>query len=141
MFEPSKYKHRKSFKGRISGSSYKACSLVSGSFGIKSCESFRITSKHLESIRSVLMKTIKKKRGRLLMRIFPNIPVSKKPADVRMGKGKGSLEFWIFRVKPGRIIFEIEGLTESDATDIMSAACYKIPFKCKMVKNEIGGIR
>lgn len=140
MFEPSKYKHRKAFKGRLSGNSNRNNSLSFGSFGLKSLEHYRLNSKQLEAIRKVAMKFIKNK-GKLWFNVFPNVPVSKKPADVRMGKGKGSLEFWIARIQPGRIILEIEGISDANASIIMQAIKYKLPFDCKVVKSEIGGFR
>lgn len=140
MFEPVKFKHRKAFKGRVRGNSSSATTLSFGSFGLKALEPYRLNAKQMESVRRVVMKSIKK-RGKIWFTVFPTVPVSKKPADVRMGKGKGALENWIARVKPGRIIFEIDGIGEEEARAVIKAASYKLPFLSKFVKSHIGGFR
>lgn len=140
IFEPAKYKYRRSFKGRLSGVSNNANDFTYGSFGLKSLCHYRLNSKQLESIRRILTKFVKKK-GKVWFNVFPSVPVSKKPADVRMGKGKGSLEYWVCRIKPGRMIFELDGISEPEAYFIMKAASYKMPFACVMLKNKIGGIK
>ena len=108
MLSPKKTKFRKQFKGRIHGSSKGNYALNYGSYGLKAIEPERITSRQIEAARKAITRYLKR-AGRMWIRIFPDVPVSKKPAEVRMGKGKGSVEYWACRVKPGRIMFEVEG--------------------------------
>ena len=133
MLSPKKTKYRKQFKGRIHGKAKGNYSLNFGSYGLKAMEPERVTSRQIESARKAITRHLKR-TGRLWIRIFPNIPVSKKPTEVRMGKGKGTPEFWACRVKPGRILFEVDGVTEEVAREALYKASAKLPIKCKFIK-------
>lgn len=139
MFEPSKYKFRKAFKGRIRGSSPVAFTPQFGSYALKAVGVARINGKHIESARKVINRSLKR-RGKLWIRVYPSVPVSKKPADVRMGKGKGSTEMWVSRIKPGRVIFELDGVAEEQAKEALVKAASKLPVKCVFVADNYGGI-
>ena len=136
MLSPKKTKFRKQFKGRIHGSAKGNFSLNYGSFGLKALEPERITSRQIESARKAITRHLKR-AGKMWIRIFPDVPVSKKPAEVRMGKGKGNNEFWACRVKPGRIMFEVDGVGVEEAKTAMSLAAAKLPIKCKFVERNI----
>ena len=136
MLSPKKTKYRKQFKGRIHGNSKGNYALNYGSFGLKALQPERITSRQIESARKAITRHLKR-AGKMWIRIFPDVPVSKKPAEVRMGKGKGSNEYWACRVKPGRIMFEIDGVNAVDAKKAMSLAAAKLPIKCKFVERNI----
>lgn len=140
MFEPSKFKFRKAFKGRLGGISSTGNTVSFGSVALKATTSCRINGKQIEAARKTINRFLKRK-GKLWIRIFPNIPVSRKPTDVRMGKGKGSTEFWIFRVKPGRILFELEGIPSDQAQTALLKAASKLSVQCKIVTNNYGGIK
>ena len=133
MLQPTRTKYRKSHKGRIHGNASRGEFLNYGSYGLKAMEPERIISKQIEAARVSLTRFMKR-TGKVWLRIFPNIPVSKKPTEVRMGKGKGSPEYWVCRVKPGRIIFEIDGVSESVAREALYKASTKLPIKTKFVK-------
>ena len=133
MLSPKKTKYRKQFKGRIHGSAKGNYSLNYGSYGLKALQPERITSRQIESARKAITRHLKR-AGRMWIRIFPDVPVSKKPAEVRMGKGKGNNEFWACRVKPGRVMFEIDGVTEDIAREALYKASAKLPIKTKFIK-------
>ena len=133
MLQPTRTKFRKAFKGRIHGKASRAISLNYGQFGLKAMEPERIIGKQIEAARVALTRHMKR-QGRVWTRMFPNIPVSKKPTEVRMGKGKGSPEFWACRVKPGRILFEVDGVSEDVAKEALYKASAKLPIKCKFIK-------
>ena len=133
MMSPKKTKYCKQFKGRIHGSAKGNFELNYGSFGLKALEPERIISKQIESARVALTRYMKR-TGKVWLRIFPNIPVSKKPTEVRMGKGKGSPEYYACRVKPGRIIFEVDGIDEATARIALYKASTKLPIKTKFIK-------
>ena len=133
MLQPTRSKFRKAFKGRIHGKASRAISLNYGQYGLKAIEPERIIGKQIEAARVALTRHMKR-QGRVWTRIFPNIPVSKKPTEVRMGKGKGSPEFWACRVKPGRILFEVDGVSEQIAKEALYKASAKLPIKCKFIK-------
>ena len=133
MLFPQKTKYRKQFKGRIHGSAKGNYKLNFGSYGLKALQPERITSRQIESARKAITRYLKR-AGRLWIRIFPDVPVSKKPAEVRMGKGKGAPEFWACRVKPGRIIFEVDGIDEATARIALYKASTKLPIKTKFIK-------
>ena len=133
MLQPTRTKYRKAQKGRIHGKATRCNYLNYGAFGLKAAQPDRIISKQIEAARVALTRHMKR-QGRVWVRIFPNIPVSKKPIEVRMGKGKGSPEFWICRVKPGRILFEIDGVTEDTAREALYKASAKLPIKTKFIK-------
>ena len=133
MLQPARTKYRKAHKGRIKGKASRGVSLNFGSHGLQALEPERVTSRQIEAARVALTRQMQRK-GRVWLRIFPNIPVSKKPTEVRMGKGKGSPEYYACRVKPGRIIFEIDGVSEEIAREALYKASAKLPIKTKFVK-------
>jgi large subunit ribosomal protein L16 len=135
MLQPKKTKFRKAHKGRVKGVATSATSLNFGTFGLKSLQAERITARQIEAAR-VAMTRYMKRAGRVWVRIFPDIPVSKKPTEVRMGKGKGSVEFWAAKVKPGRIMFEIDGVSVSVAKEALRLAAMKLPIKSRVVERE-----
>ena len=132
MLSPKKTKYRKQFKGRIHGSSKGNYALNYGSYGLKAMEPERVTSRQIEAARKAITRYLKR-AGRMWIRIFPDVPVSKKPTEVRMGKGKGSPEFWACRVKPGRILFEVDGVSEQIAKEALYKASAKLPIKTKFI--------
>lgn len=132
MLSPKKTKFRKAFKGRIHGDAKSATTLDYGSFGLKALEPERITARQIEAARRAISRAMKR-QGRMWIRMFPDVPVSKKPPEVRQGKGKGSVEFWVCRVKPGRIIFEADGVTEEIAHEAFRLASTKLPIKTRFI--------
>jgi len=132
MLQPKRTKYRKAFKGRISGAAKGGFSLDFGSFGLKAMEPDRLTARQIEAARRAITRHMKR-AGRVWIRIFPDVPVSKKPAEVRMGSGKGAPEFWAARVKPGRILFELEGVTPQVAKEALALAAAKLPIKTRFV--------
>ena len=136
MLSPKKTKFRKQFKGRIHGNAKGNNQLHYGSYGLKAIQPERVTSRQIESARKAITRHLKR-AGRMWIRIFPDVPVSKKPAEVRMGKGKGANEYWACRVKPGRIMFEVDGVGIDDAKKAMALAAAKLPLKCKFVERNI----
>jgi large subunit ribosomal protein L16 len=132
MLSPKKTKYRKQFKGRIKGNAKGGYELNFGAYGLKALEPERVTSRQIEAARRSVSRYVKRV-GRLWIRIFPDVPVTKKPAEVRMGSGKGSVEYWVCRVKPGRILFEIEGVDEKTAREAFERAAAKLPIKTKFV--------
>lgn len=137
MLQPKKTKYRKQHKGRIHGNAKGGTALNFGSYGLKALEPERITSRQIEAARRAVSRHVKRV-GRLWIRIFPDVPVTAKPAEVRMGKGKGSVEFWVCRVKPGRIMFEIDGVPEPLAREAFELAAAKLPIKTKFVSRVEG---
>jgi large subunit ribosomal protein L16 len=135
MLQPKKTKFRKMHKGRISGQAKGGSDLNFGSYGLKAQEPERVTARQIEAARRALTRHMKR-QGRVWIRIFPDVPVSKKPIEVRMGKGKGSVEFWAAKVKPGRIMFEIDGVAEDVAREALRLAAMKLPVKCRFVARE-----
>lgn len=133
MLSPKKTRYRKAHKGRIHGNAKGGTSLLFGSFGIKALEPERVTARQIEAARRAAIRSMKRV-GRMWIRIFPDLPVSAKPAEVRMGKGKGSVEFWACRVRPGRIMFEVEGISEEIAREALNKAAAKLPIKTKFIK-------
>ena len=133
MLQPVRTKFRKAFKGRIHGSASRAAKLNYGQFGLKAMQPERVIGKQIEAARVALTRHMKR-QGRVWTRVFPNIPVSKKPTEVRMGKGKGSPEFWACRVKPGRILFEVDGVSEQIAKEALYKASAKLPIKTKFIR-------
>ena len=132
MMQPARTKYRKAHKGRIHGKAKGGSSLNFGAFGLKALTAGRVTARELEACRRAITRHIKRS-GRMWIRVFPDVPVSKKPTEVRMGKGKGAPEFWVARVKPGRIMFEIDGVTESVARESLRLAAAKLPIKTRVV--------
>ena len=133
MLQPTRSKYRKAFKGRIHGSSTRGAILNYGQYGLKALQPERIIGKQIEAARVALTRHMKR-QGRVWTRVFPNIPVSKKPIEVRMGKGKGSPEYYACRVKPGRILFEVDGVSEQIAKEALYKASAKLPIKTKTIK-------
>ena len=136
MLFPQKTKFRKQFKGRIHGKAKGNYTLHYGSYGLKAMQPERITSRQIESARKAITRHLKR-AGKMWIRIFPDVPVSKKPAEVRMGKGKGTVEYWACKVKPGRIMFEVDGVSINEAKKAMLLAAAKLPIKCKFVERNI----
>ena len=135
MLSPKRTKFRKQFKGRIHGLAKGGTELTFGQYGLKATQPERITARQIEAARRAMTRHMKR-QGRVWIRIFPDVPVTKKPTEVRMGKGKGSVEYWAARVKPGRIMFEIDGVTESVAREALRLAAMKLPVKCRFVQRE-----
>jgi large subunit ribosomal protein L16 len=133
MLQPVRSKYRKAHKGRIHGKASRCSSLNYGAFALTAMAPERIIVKLIEAARVALTRHMKR-QGRVWTRIFPNIPVSKKPVEVRMGKGKGAPEYWACRVKPGRILFEIDGVSEIIAKEALYKASAKLPIKTKFIK-------
>ena len=132
MLQPKKTKFRKAFKGRIHGDAKGGTALNFGAYGLKAMEPERITARQIEAARRAITRHIKR-QGRLWIRVFPDLPVTGKPAEGRMGKGKGSPEYWAARVKPGRILFELDGVPGDIAAIAFSRAAMKLPIKVKVV--------
>ena len=132
MLQPKRTKFRNAFKGRIHGVAKSATTLDFGSFGLKSLDAERVTARQIEAARRAISRAMKR-QGRLWIRIFPDVPVSKKPPEVRQGKGKGSPEYWICRVKPGRVMFEVDGVSEEIAREAFTLASAKLPVKTKFI--------
>ncbi len=135
MLQPQRTKFRKQHKGRIRGCAKGGTKVNFGSYGLKAIEPERVTARQIEAARRAMTRQMKR-QGRVWIRIFPNVPVSKKPTEVRMGKGKGSVEFWAARVKPGTIMFEIDGVSDAVAREAMRLAAMKLPVKTRVVQRE-----
>ena len=135
MLSPKRTKFRKAFKGRIHGQAKGGSDLNFGSYGLKTTEPERITARQIEAARRAMTRHMKR-QGRVWIRIFPDLPVTKKPTEVRMGKGKGSVEFWAAKVKPDRIMFEIDGVTDAVAREALRLAAMKLPVKTRVVQRE-----
>ena len=133
MMQPKKTKFRKAHKGRIHGLATSGASLSFGEFGLKAMEPDRVTARQIEAARRALTRHMKR-AGRVWIRIFPDVPVSKKPIEVRMGKGKGAPEFWVTRVAPGRIMFEVDGVSEQVAREAFGLAAAKLPIKTRFIQ-------
>ncbi|HET6401041.1 MAG TPA: 50S ribosomal protein L16 [Candidatus Kapabacteria bacterium] len=132
MLLPKRVKYRKAMRGKVKGNETRGTQVAFGSFGLKALESGWITSRQIEAVRVTLSRTMKRD-GKIWIRIFPDKPVTKKPAETRMGSGKGSPEFWVSVVRPGRIMFEVGGITQELATEALRLAGHKLPVKTKMV--------
>ena len=133
MLQPKKTKFRKAHKGRIHGAAKGGSELAFGQFGLKSQEPERVTARQIEAARRAITREMKR-AGRVWLRVFPDLPVSKKPVEVRMGKGKGSVEFWAARVKPGRILFEIDGVPSDVAKEALRLGAMKLPILTRVVE-------
>ncbi len=132
MLQPKRTKYRKAFKGRISGAAKGGFNLDFGSFGLKAMEPDRLTARQIEAARRAITRHMKR-AGRVWIRVFPDVPVSKTPAEVRMGSGKGAPEFWAARVKPGRVLFELDGVPVTVAKEALALAAAKLPIKTRFV--------
>jgi large subunit ribosomal protein L16 len=132
MLQPKRTKFRKQFKGRIRGVATSGVTLAFGQYGLKALEPERVNARQIEAARRALTRFMKR-AGRVWIRVYPDVPVSKKPIEVRMGKGKGTPELWVVRVKPGRIMFAIDGVTEPVARESLRLAAAKLPIKTRVV--------
>lgn len=132
MLQPKRTKHRKQHKGRIRGNAQRGATIAFGSFGLKGLEPIWITNRQIEAARQAMTRHMKRE-GNVWIRIFPDKPITKKPAEVRMGKGKGGLEYWAAVVRPGTILFEIDGVPQQLAKEAMELAAQKLPIKTKFV--------
>src|SRR5262249_1324244 len=132
MMQPKKTKFRKAHKGRIHGTATSGAALSFGQYGLKAMEPDRVTARQIEAARRALTRHMKR-AGRAWIRVFPDVPVWKKPAEVRMGSGKGTPEYWVARVKPGRVMFEIDGVNEQTARESLALAAAKLPIKTRFV--------
>ena len=133
MLQPGKTKYRKQHKGRIHGKPLAGSKLNFGSFGLKAKNPGRINARQIEAARRAIKREMQRE-GRVWIRIFPDVPVSKKPAEVRMGKGKGSVEFWVSKIHPGRILFEVDGVSEDIAKKSLLLGAAKLPIKSFFIK-------
>ncbi|VBB68558.1 LSU ribosomal protein L16p (L10e) [invertebrate metagenome] len=132
MLSPKRSKFRKQHKGRIHGMAHRGSNLNFGAYGLKALEPDRVTARQIEAARRAITRQMRR-QGRVWIRVFPDIPVSVKPAEVRMGSGKGSPEYWVCRVQPGRILFEIDGVAEETARQAFTLAAAKLPIKTRFV--------
>jgi large subunit ribosomal protein L16 len=132
MLQPKRTKYRKAFKGRISGAAKGGFNLDFGAYGLKAMEPDRLTARQIEAARRAITRHMKR-AGRVWIRVFPDVPISKKPAEVRMGSGKGAPEFWAARVKPGRVLFELDGVPVQVAREALELAAAKLPIKTRFV--------
>ena len=132
MLQPMRTKFRKAHKGRIKGVATSGVDLAFGQFGLKALEPERVTARQIEAARRALTRHMKR-AGRVWIRVFPDVPVTKKPLEVRMGSGKGAVELWVARVKPGRIIFEVDGISIETAKEALTLAAAKLPIKTRFV--------
>ncbi len=133
MMQPKRTRFRKAFKGRIHGNAKGGSALNFGEFGLKALEPERVSARQIEAARRALTRHMKR-AGRVWIRVFPDVPVSKKPIEVRMGKGKGAPELWVTRVAPGRIMFEVDGVPEQIAREAFALAAAKLPIKTRFIQ-------
>jgi large subunit ribosomal protein L16 len=136
MLQPKRTKFRKQFKGRNRGLATTGSKVSFGEYGLKAVERGKITARQIEAARRAMTRHIKR-GGKIWIRVFPDVPVSKKPLEVRMGKGKGNVEFWICKIQPGRVLYEMEGVTETIAREAFRLAAAKIPFKTAFVSRTV----
>src|SRR5271165_2128110 len=132
MLQPKKTKFRKAFKGRMNGNAKGGTTLNFGSFGLKAMEPERVTARQIEAARRAITRQMKR-AGRVWIRVFPDVPVSKKPAEVRMGSGKGAPEYWVAKIKPGRILFEIDGVDHETAKEAMRLGAAKLSISTRFI--------
>jgi large subunit ribosomal protein L16 len=135
MLQPEKTKWRKVQKGRVRGVACRGCNLSFGDYGLQGLEHGWITARQIEACRVAITRALKK-GGKMWIRIFPHKPVSKKPVEVRMGKGKGAVELWVAPVQRGRVLFEVEGLTPEEANEVLMISAHKLPIKTKIITRE-----
>jgi large subunit ribosomal protein L16 len=136
MLMPKRVKHRRVQRGRLTGKALRGNTISNGSFGLMATEPAWITSNQIEAARIAMTRYVKR-GGKVWIKIFPDKPITEKPAETRMGSGKGSPEYWVAVVKPGRIMFEMDGITEEQAREAMRLASHKLPIKCKFVKKDV----
>lgn len=132
MLAPKRTKYRKQQRGTMAGKAWRGCTLAFGDYGLKALECAWITARQIEAARVAMTRYVRR-GGKIWIRIFPDKPVTKKPAETRMGKGKGNVEEWVAVVKPGRILFEMEGIPREEAEEALRLAAQKLPIKCKFV--------
>jgi large subunit ribosomal protein L16 len=137
MLMPKRVKYRKQFRGRMTGMAKGGTTLLNGEFGLQALEAGWITSRQIEAIRRTIVRQMRR-RGKYWIRIFPDKPVTAKPAETRMGKGKGSVDHWVAVVKPGRIIFEVSGVPDDIAQSALKSAGYKLPVRTQVVSRQEG---
>ena len=135
MLQPKKVKHRKQQKGRMRGKAYRGATLAFGDFGLQALECSRVTARQIEAARIAMTRYVKR-GGKIWIRIFPDKPITKKPAETRMGKGKGSPEEWVAVVKPGRMLYEMEGVSPAVARSALRLAAHKLPLRTRVVERE-----
>ena len=138
MLAPKRTKFRKAHKGRIKGNAKGATTLNFGSYGLKALSPGRVTARQIEASRRAITRHMRRS-GRVWIRVFPDVPVTQKPAEVRQGKGKGTVEYWAARVKPGRVMFEVDGVPKEIATVALQLAAAKLPVQTKVVTRLVGG--
>ena len=137
MLQPKKTKFRKTFKGRIKGDAKGGTDLNFGSYGLKALEPERITARQIEAARKAFVRHMKR-AGRYWIRVFPDLPVSKKPAEVRMGNGKGNPEYWVAEIQPGKVLYEMDGVNEALAREAFALAAAKLPISTTFVTRHLG---
>ncbi|MFH1797031.1 MAG: 50S ribosomal protein L16 [Pseudomonadota bacterium] len=133
MLQPKRTKFRKQFKGRIHGIAKGGTNLDFGAFGLKAMEPERVTARQIEAARRAITRAMKR-AGRVWIRVFPDVPVTSKPTEVRMGKGKGAVDYWAARVKPGRVMFELDGVSEETAREALRLGAAKLPIKTRFIQ-------
>lgn len=133
MLMPKRVKYRKQFRGRMRGKSYRGAVVQFGDYGLQATEPVWLTSRQIESARRAMTRYIKR-RGKIWIRVFPDKPITQKAAETRMGKGKGAVEYWVAVIRPGRVLFEMSGVSEEDAREALRLASHKLPVKTKFVK-------
>ncbi len=133
MLMPKRVKYRKQFRGRMRGKAYRGSVVQFGDYGLQATEPVWLTSRQIESARRAMTRYIKR-RGKIWIRVFPDKPITQKAAETRMGKGKGAVEYWVAVIKPGRVLFEMSGVSEEDAREALRLASHKLPVKTKFVK-------
>ena len=136
MLQPKRTKFRKQFKGRNRGLATAGSKVSFGEFGLKAVERGRITARQIEAARRAMTRYVKR-GGKIWIRVFPDVPVSKKPLEVRMGKGKGNVEYWVCKIQPGRVLYEMEGVNEVIAREAFKLAAAKLPFKTTFVSRQV----
>ncbi len=135
MLSPKRVKWRKQFVGRATGFAVRGANLDFGDFGLQATEEHRMTARQLEAARIAISRSVKR-GGKIWCRVFPNIPVTKKPAETRMGSGKGNPEYWVARILPGKVLFEMNGVTREQAKEAFERAAHKLPFKTRFLARE-----
>jgi large subunit ribosomal protein L16 len=139
MLMPKRVKYRKQQRGRMNGKAYRGSSVTFGEYGLQSLDPAWVTNRQLEAARVAITRSIKR-GGKVWIRVFPDKPVTKKPAETRMGKGKGAPEFWVAVIKPGRVLFELEGISKTSAKEAMRLGASKLPIRTRFIeRHELGG--
>src|ERR1700759_4638625 len=137
MMQPKRTKFRKQFKGKISGSAHRGNSVAFGEYGLKATDRARMTAREIEEARRAISRHVKR-GGRIWIRVFPDVPITQKPLEVRMGSGKGNVEYWVAKVKPGKVLFEMEGVNETVAREAFRLAGAKLSVRTSFVKRQVG---